>query len=176
MKRPRYNSRRKRRDRYWAKLNASPWLKEKEYEFFIDKETGYPCEIIRGHELMHLCGYVGVSSESVFYGQNWKQEPTESLDVHGGITYGCDAASHYGERYKLASFVVGTVHGGLKGGRSKTVDWWIGFDCAHAGDMTPSKSLPSFNSVFGGVYRDRAYVKEQLRAMCLQMRALDEEF
>lgn len=71
-------------------------------------------------------------------------EESPDVDVHGGITY----------------------NDGKK----------MGFDCNHAGDLAPYKAL--FSQRVGitprnGVYRNWAYVKEQVEHLAAQLRAVD---
>lgn len=74
--------------------------------------------------LLHLCGYVKISETHQAY-----QIPYSDLDVsvHGGLTYGRMAEAPFS-------------------------GYWIGFDCAHAEDFSPSLGT-------GGIYRDLSYVR-----------------
>lgn len=104
---------------------------------------GYPCEILRfpsGHQLIHLCGYVGVSNTNKLF-EN--KEKSLELNVHGGVTY-----TARGLRRRDKQF------------------WWIGFDCAHAGDMC--MNVPSSNYSYG-TYRTMEYVEEQLKQLVDQI-------
>lgn len=56
----------------------------------------------------HWCGYIKVPNGHAWNGY--------SFDYH----FDCD------------------VHGGISYGDQEEDDWWIGFDCAHLGDMIPS--------------------------------------
>lgn len=70
------------------------------------------------------------------------------LEVHGGVTF-------YGGE------LIGVV------GR------WVGFDCAHYKDLKPSMGSPSAALVdFGFVYRDWAYVFDQVTRLAAQIAAL----
>jgi hypothetical protein len=46
--------------------------------------------------------------------------------------------------------------------------WWLGFDCAHAGDVVPQmrEVLPSLNKF--GVYRNIDYVKNECEKLARQ--------
>lgn len=66
----------------------------------------------------------------------------EDFDVHGGITY--------------AGFLLGK-------------SFYIGFDCAHAGD-SPDPSLPGYRpSKVAGVIRDDDYVEAECKSLCEQV-------
>jgi hypothetical protein len=81
----------------------------------------YRCYIKRVQEMGHLCGYVAISKDNKLYGKSWDEiEETEAPDivVHGGITYCDDNIPGQPETE----------------GRDL---WYIGFDCAHAGDLMP---------------------------------------
>lgn len=99
---------------------------------------GYPCLILRHPSIGHLCGYIGVPRQDAptDYNDFWP-------DVHGGWTFGGDAAP-------------GEKPDGLA---------WFGFDCAHAGDLTPKlRLLP------GDEYRDMDYVSRELVDVVRQLK------
>jgi hypothetical protein len=94
---------------------------------------GYPCLIIK-HEYGHLCGYVGLPKEHKLYGKDYDDI---YADVHGGVTFA-------GER------------------RQQADTWFVGFDCAHYGDLVPGLMK-------SGIYRDEAYVTEQCESLAKQL-------
>jgi hypothetical protein len=88
---------------------------------WIDAKTKYQC-LIRNGACGVLCGYVGVDSSHPLYGKKmrgWDDEETNEDDpfgdlmVHGGVTFA--------DRWPEISSDL----------------WFIGFDCAHAGDIIP---------------------------------------
>ncbi len=81
-----------------------------------------------------LCGYVGVPSDHPLHGKGWDQ--LEHLDVHGGVTHGSN--NH-------------PIH-------SSTL-WWIGFDCAHAGD--------GFGG--GGTPKSQDFVNSECERLAVQL-------
>lgn len=84
------------------------------------------------------CGYVGVSKSHSLYGVGY--DDYESMpNPHGGVTY----ANH---NDKLDACV------GLPNAKL----WWLGFDCAHCGDLVPTYSD------LGGTYRNIDYVVTEL--------------
>ena len=76
---------------------------------------GLPCLVVLNEGLGNYCGYAGVPNDHPWYGKTYMQlEQFDNYpDVHGGITF----AGH------------------IKG--QDDCIWWIGFDCAHAGDWLP---------------------------------------
>lgn len=76
--------------------------------------SGYPCLVVRHASLLHLCGYVAVPPGHPWHGLDYDSiEPYP--DIHGGLTFAED-------------------HPPLGEPDS---NWWLGFDCAHAGDLVP---------------------------------------
>ena len=65
----------------------------------------------------HLCGYVKIPQEHSLYGI----DEIEDLDCHGGITY--------------------NDHNKVQKVTNALPPHWIGFDCAHSGDIVPSTEL-----------------------------------
>lgn len=91
----------------------------------------FPCLILRQGTTGHLCGYVAVPEGHPAYGLDYDavHQRLESLDVHGGLTY----ARACGE-----DPVQGVCHVKADG---KPEVWWLGFDCAHLGDLCPSMGM-----------------------------------
>jgi hypothetical protein len=83
--------------------------------------AGYPALIVRG-PMGSLCGYVGLPPGHPMHGKNRSDTNVEELDAHGGITY--------------AAACAGDICHVPGPGESDDV-WWLGFDCAHAGDYSP---------------------------------------
>jgi hypothetical protein len=121
---------------------AGPWNNEPDEELWVDRETGLQCLVIRGPS-QYLCGYVAVPKWHLLYGNLDYFGP--KLDVHRGVTWLADHA-----------------------GDCKEPDlWWIGFDCAHLGDLVPGNTI-----LYGrgnAVYRDFAFVKEECRRLAEQL-------
>lgn len=111
--------------------------------------------IVRNPGIGHLCGYVGVPQGHPWFGES---------------DYDVDA----------------TVHGGLTFAGSLDEDglWYVGFDCAHSGDLCPGMDAPAAEShwnvvaaltgetslaVGGGkTYRNWAYVKAEVESLMAQ--------
>lgn len=107
--------------------------------------NGFECAITRS-DLAHRCGYLKLEPGHPWYGLGY-----DDFDpgVHGGLTF--------------AESDIPCDKGGADDG------WWIGFDCAHAGDA-PDRSLPGFDARFSnyGEVRSTEYVREQLESLSLQ--------
>lgn len=112
---------------------------------------GLPCLIVRTEHTGGLCGYVGVPP-----GHPAREAGDEAFDVHGGLTYGapCD------ENGKIC-------HVPLPGEPADV--HWLGFDCAHAGDLIPNLGLGMGISFNGDVYRDVAFVRAQVERLADQV-------
>lgn len=131
----------------------------------IDSEyKGYPCLALRNTHMLNWCGYVGVPKGHPFYGKHYDEV---EVDVHGGLTFAgpCNA----------------NICHTPKSGKTDDV-WWLGFDCAHAWDLTPfdaMRTIPglaylSRSERFTGErmkehYRDLRYVKEQCHKLTEQI-------
>jgi hypothetical protein len=111
---------------------------------------GYKCMIHRVDHLGTLCGYVGVPADHPLYLQSG-----EDLEVHGGITF-----SNWWEEEK----------DGL---------WYLGFDCAHYGDIIPfvelvdPLGLRAIRERYddGSTYKDIHYVRTQCKRLVEQLRS-----
>jgi hypothetical protein len=110
-----------------------------------------PCLIVR-NKLGALCGYVGVTSSHPCFEKDY--DDVRSEEAHGGLTFSGFCNDHICHE--------------VEPGEDAHV-WWLGFDCAHAGDFVPGiESLPPWRRIFtdGDVgddnvskYRDLAYVE-----------------
>lgn len=86
--------------------------------------------------MAYRCGYVALPPGHPWHGKGYDDIPAEA---HGGLTY--SNASDDGS-------------------------WWVGFDCAHAGDA-PDPTLPGYRER-GDTLRSQEYVEEQCRSLCEQ--------
>lgn len=120
----------------------NPWETEPDFALFTHRAI--TCAIIRVPHSGHLCGYIGVPEWHPWHGQDYD---SIEASVHGGLTY---AASDLPRTE--------TVTG---------ISWWIGFDCAHSGDMMPF--LDNSLRFSGDTYRDLEYVKNECRYLVDQM-------
>jgi hypothetical protein len=123
-----------------------PWLTEPNELKWNDPATGLLCWIarVRPDTSGHLCGYVAVPAGHPLHGKAagyGNSEHDADFDVHGGVTWN-----------------------GLHDGSTK---WWIGFDCAHAGDLLPTDRFNRWPTK--DVYRGIEYVKAECAKLARQI-------
>jgi hypothetical protein len=142
-----------------------PWQAEPDRVEF--EHLGLPCLIVRHERAGHLCGYVAVPPGHPWHGKNdstvYDLPDDKRPDAHGGITYASACAGH--------------VCHVPKPGEPDDV-WWIGFDAAHAGDVSPgyewALSRVGVPTGWGGVhdYRTVDYMRRQCERLAEQARAV----
>ena len=127
---------------------TGPWDDEPDKEQFY--HNGVPCLIVR-NPMGALCGYAGV-----YPGHPWFEVNYNELlaDAHGGLTY--------------SEHCAGNICHVPKPGEPKV--WWLGFDCAHSGDLVPGMP-PPFQ---GDSYCTIGYVRAQCRALAEQIQEAAE--
>jgi hypothetical protein len=130
------------------------WQSEPDKVQWQDEATGYPCLIVRGPSGA-LCGYVGISSQHPYFECDYGDC---DVDVHGGLTF-ANKCSHGDECDSICHKV--------SAGENDNV-WWLGFDCAHSGDVCPEHNNRSQNAV----YRSRAYVTAEVESLAKQLAAM----
>lgn len=114
---------------------AGPWDEEPDKAQWVDEATGLDCLIVR-NQVGALCGYVGLPpghplhGASALYSGRRRESALNDLDVHGGITF---ANSCQGDEDDPSRGICHVP----EPGRPRDV-WWLGFDCAHAFDLTPA--------------------------------------
>lgn len=124
------------------------------------EHQGFSCLLHRA-PLGNWCGYValppGHPAHGVDYESIYGIDGLDDLSVHGGLTYakGCVAAICHVP----------------KPGEPDDI-WWLGFDCGHAGDLTPG--LLRFRAALSDWehYRDLAYVKRETESLAEQLAAV----
>lgn len=104
------------------------------------EHAGLDCMIQRVQYLGTLCGYVRVPEGHPAYEKDYHDV---AVSVHGGLTFSDE----------------------INGDK-----WWVGFDCAHSGDLTPGVTVFK-----GDVYRDVAYVKAEVESLADQLAAMGGE-
>lgn len=151
-----------------AAWGPGPWVDEPDKVHFVDEATGLDGLMVRHDYSGHWCGYVGVPPGHPLHGKDYNDcyDDCPDLDVHGGLTYsnkcrGDDEAT--------------SVCHVPEPGRPHDV-WWLGFDCAHLGDLSPGRSMReralgweplSFD--MDDTYRDAAYVEAEVRSLAAQL-------
>lgn len=151
-----------------------PWDDEPDKAQWIDEATDLDCLIVRNHGGA-LCGYVGVQPGHPWHGKDYTDVP--DVEVHGGLTFAslCQEGAEDGP---------GVCHI-PEPGRPANV-WWLGFDCAHYMDVTPShdvlmgsllKNLDDVQAVidraspYGQTYRTFEYVQQECAGLAEQIAA-----
>lgn len=146
-----------------------PWQDEPDKAQYQDEVTGYPCLIVRNF-LGALCGYVGVNKGHPAYGREYDDELLQGIYIHGGLSFagGCQK----GEESRAICHLP-------EPGEPDDV-YWFGFDASHAGDWSPNASFMAYPSEVVSqagrgqdVYRDLSYVREEIRGLALQLKALE---
>lgn len=151
-----------------------PWKDEPDKIQFTDKATGLPCLIHRNYGGA-LCGYVGVTEGHPWFekhydevmGGDWDEDDFhQRVSVHGGLTFSSFCKETDEETGQ------GICHVPDPGEPQRV--WWLGFDCAHSGDLCPGydKKLPVYEPDLGrdyyGSYKDVAYVKAEIVRLARQ--------
>lgn len=142
---------------------SGPWDSEPDKIQYQDEDTGLPC-LIKRNSCGILCGYVGVPKEHPSYGKHYDEVDVE---VHGGLTFS-DKCS--GDETGICHIV--------DHGENDDV-WWLGFDCGHAGDLTPAflymiKKYPETVHYTKEKYRDIKYVKKQNANLAKQLKTMSQ--
>ena len=144
--------------------DSGPWQGEPDKVQWQDPDTGLPCLAVRS-TTGSWCGYVGTPQDHPFFGLDYDDEKID-VEVHGGLTFSGFCAKDDKEH--------GICHRPDPGEPDKV--WWLGFDCSHAGDLTPGLAAtlkkygaPSFPGV---IYRDLVYLKSQVAKLALQLKAI----
>jgi hypothetical protein len=130
--------------------NRGPWDNEPDRVDFIT--SGYAAFTLRGPH-GSWCGYVGVPVNHPVYGKDYGDNETETLDVHGGITY--------------ASKCAGAICHIPAPGMPDEV-WWLGFDTAHYMDLSPTDNFHET-----ATYKDIGYIIAECVRFAKQLREME---
>jgi hypothetical protein len=109
------------------------------------EHAGLKCLILRHPELKHLNGYVALPKGHPYYGKGYDDIDVE---VHGGLTFAQEGdGKNWAKGY-----------------------WWVGFDCAHWGDLVPQivELLDREPHEFE-TYRNFAYVRGEIQDLAEQL-------
>lgn len=154
--------------RGWA---PGPWQDEPDKKQWVDEATGMACLVVRSHSGA-LCGYVGVPEGHRCFQVDYSvvEDRHRSVWPHGGLTFSgfCQEGA---EEEGICHLV--------EPGEADRV-WWLGFDCAHLGDLAPAMEawrsehalLWGLRHETSGEYRDLAYVAEQVVSLAAQLARL----
>lgn len=157
-----------------------PWQQEPDEKRWTDANTGLPCFIMRG-PMGSWCGYVGVPQLHPAHGKSYYDS---DLDIDDILT-----DPNIKERARIQKAINEIhVHGGLTYAGSdekRGKDFhWFGFDCAHAGDYSPSLDRLTDPVLglgkptgWGDVitYRDLAFVEAECASLAKQLAAIDDD-
>lgn len=154
----------------WTTVDKSawgngPWQDEPDKMQWTDEATGLAC-LVKRNRFGALCGYVGIPQEHPWYRKDYSDIDLP-YGVHGGITY----TSHCQEGDDEAETI---CHIPAPGEPDNV--WWVGFDCAHAGDLSPGNEALLRKVGFyhpwepQEVYRDLAYVQDECRSLAAQVK------
>ena len=127
----------------------SDWTDEPDHERWTDEASGYECVIQRHTSLKHLCGYVGLPASHPWHGKGYddvRMMDNEWVEVHGGLTY-ADRHEPQGQPDGL---------------------WWLGFDCAHSGDLSPGVHERMGRMVDWETYKNWGFVKRECVSLAEQ--------
>ena len=149
---------------------AGEWDGEPDKVQWKDEATGLDCLANRQSSGGHWCGYVGLPPGHRFHGKDYDDVKFDNEDdpypnVHGGLTFSeeCDEAD---------APCRGICHVAAPGEPEKL--WWLGFDCAHSGDLSPGhiKHYGSMKFGMDGYERYRAlnYVKNECKKLAAQLK------
>lgn len=102
-----------------AAWGDGPWTTEPDRVEW--RHAGLPCLVVRGPEFSgHWCGYAAVPPGHPLHGSDSHEV---NLHAHGGVNYADRCAGHI-------------CHVAQPGEPDDV--WWFGFDCGHAGDLSPA--------------------------------------
>lgn len=178
------------------KAGYGPWSEEPDKKQWVDEETGLPCLIVRNPSGA-LCGYVGVSAGHPMFEKNYSERlpvpireavalganPSyialfcEALheddgmvradvlfQVHGGLTFAGHCCPHPDDEGR------GICHVAEPGDDDNV--WWLGFDCAHYGDVSPKYDKEYLNEWFS-TYKRIGYVTVEVQNLARQLKAME---
>jgi len=146
------------KNREWTYTDKSTWPRgewdsEPDKAQWTDEATGLPCLVVRGPSGA-LCGYVGVAEGHPWFGKDYDDVDAE---CHGGLTFSNFCQPHEDNPERGICHIVDDEEDGHV--------WWVGFDCAHSGDLAPRHDF-SFGNY--DTYRNLAYVKRECARLAQQ--------
>lgn len=143
--------------REWTTIDKADWPRgawDHEPDKVQFEAHGLPCLLHRGPG-GHWCGYVGVAEGHRYFQKNYDDVPA---DVHGGLTFSEFCADTKDESH-------GICHVPDEGEPHRV--WWLGFDCAHLGDLSPK--YERHFSYGDETYKSIAFVREQTIRLAEQL-------
>lgn len=146
--------------RAWDK-HPGAWNREPDRVEWREEMTGLVCLALRHPQSGHWCGYVGVPAGHPWHGKHYDDV---AVEVHGGLTFAnaCQAGS-LGEHR--------VCHTPEPGEPDHL--WWLGFDCAHSGDVSPVWSN-RFRRMPFETYKTLSFVRGQCESLARQVELAKE--
>lgn len=146
---------------------AGPWSTEPDKAQWVDEATGLDCLIVRNHGGA-LCGYVGLPPGHPLHGLDYDEAHERAdIDVHGGLTFADRCQKGDEDGWHICHVP--------EPGRPAEV-WWLGFDCAHFGDISPRheqdyRDAGIDKTAWGHseTYKDFGYVQAEVTRLAAQL-------
>lgn len=142
-----------------SKWHKGEWENEPDKIQYTDPATGFPCLIVRT-TLGHLCGYVGVNNQHKYFEKGYDEIP---VDIE--LTYSDLCQPSTDENQHTICHIPGK-------GETDNI-WWLGFDCAHLGEISPGMSFYGNENLGsmckGEIYKNMNYVKKEISSLARQL-------
>jgi hypothetical protein len=136
------------------------WMDEPDEAEWIHEESGFPCLALRNQSHGNWCGYFGVPK-----GHPWHSTEGDDVQTNWGITFsGLYVSPGIVSSYKRRPEDPANLLA-VKPEEAFVGYWFLGFDCAHAGDL-----IPAIRKLMAG--RNRSYLPPRLRDQRLKMDTL----
>lgn len=165
----------------------APWLDEPTDIAF--EHAGLQCVMHRKDTLFHWCGYIGIPKDHPLFGVGRSEEsPVLGAALEQRLEHPVGESPSFAVLMSLLGGSIGgspgvvfEVHGGITwdgpypGGhpeREAEGLWWYGFDCAHAGDLSPRYALAAIGDFPGHQWRDQNYARRQTERLAEQLAAI----
>lgn len=132
-------------------MQHGPWMNEPDKAQWI--AHGLDCLIVRGPH-GGLCGYVGIPESHPAFGKGYDDVSVEH--AHGGLTFAARCEPNANEEQDICH---------RHDVAANAVVWWLGFDCAHCTDVSPSYERNNGDRI----YRTFEYVKECCENMAQEL-------
>lgn len=164
-------------ERPWA---AGPWDDEPDHDAWTEPETGYRCCAMRNPRFGSWCGYARVPPDSLLAGMHfndrvtippgWGEKQMMIGDDFGPFDLFIEAMTRNKDDPRLPLGMLLAAHGGI----TYSQDGWFGFDCGHAGDLSPFMAGRfDFSVMMGEIYRSLEFVRHEANQLAWQLRELD---
>jgi hypothetical protein len=153
----------------WSHVDKSAWARgewhnEPDKVQWVDEATGLDCLLHRGPH-GGWCGYVGVPETHPAFAKHYDKV---DADVHGGLTYSDFCQTHPSGEEHPAQGICHVPYAG----RPHRV-WWLGFDCAHSGDLSPSYAHKyrewGITTHRNETYKNREYATSEVTRLAAQL-------